>query len=119
MACCGDPFKVGDRVEWTVDHGIDDGWFASALGPETAARITHAEEHHSDHQEALPKVGGRVLSITRAWGAYGPLKPDDQMHFPVPGSERFIEVQTSHGVEGLAYTELTFNGWIVELDWGD
>ncbi len=116
MECCGDPFSVGDRVVWTVDRAVDDDWFVAALGPDMAARITHSEEHHADHEEDLLEVSGRVLSIIRAWGSYGPQNPGDQVHVPLPGSARFIEVNNSDGVERHAFSDLTFNGWIVELD---
>jgi hypothetical protein len=115
MECCGDPFSVGDRVVWTVDREVDDDWFAAALGPEAAARITHSEEHHSDRQEDLPTVAGQVLSIVRAWGAYGPRNEGDRTHYPLPGSERFVGVHESDGPERHAFSELTFNGWIVEV----
>lgn len=119
MECCGDPFAVGDQVVWTVDREIDDDWFVAALGPDMASRITHAEEHHDDGQDDLPEVSGRVLTITRAWGAYGPQRPGDQVHVPVPGSHRFLEVRESSGLEKHAFSGLTFNGWIVELDQND
>lgn len=116
MECCGDPFAVGDRVVWTVDRMVGDGWFASALGPDMAARLTHVEEHHADEHEDLPEVSGRVLSIIRAWGAYGPQCPGDQVHVPLPGSARFIDVDRSDGPERHAFSDITFHGWVVELD---
>ncbi|WP_306457800.1 DUF6578 domain-containing protein [Nocardioides lianchengensis] len=119
MECCGAPFSVGDRVVWTVNRAIDDGWLSAALGPEMASRISHSEEHHDDVQDDLPEVSGRVLTITRAWGVFGPQRPGDQVHVPVPGSHRFLEVSESGGFERHAFSNLTFNGWIVELDRDD
>lgn len=115
MECCGDPFGVGERVTWTIDEDVDDQWFVAALGPEMATRITHSEEHHSDRQDDLPEITGRVLAIKRAWCAYGRRNPGDQIHYPQTGSQRFIDVRESNGVEKYAFSELTFNGWIVEL----
>lgn len=116
MECCGDAFAVGDRVAWTVDREMDREWFDAALGPDMAARLTHAEEHHADENEDQPEVSGLVLSIIRAWGAYGPKSLGDLMLSPLPGSARFINVDRSDGFERHAFSGLTFNGWIVELD---
>jgi len=71
---------------------VNDEWFSAALGPAVAASLTHAEEHHSD-KEQLAKVEGRVLSITGAWCAFGPVVPDDRVHVPREGSARFVEVR--------------------------
>jgi Family of unknown function (DUF6578) len=115
MECCGDPFAVGERVTWTTDDEVDDEWFVGALGLEKASRITHSEEHHADRKDDLTEITGRVLSITRAWGAYGPRNPGGQIHYPLADSQRFLNVRESNGVERYAFSDLTFNGWIVEL----
>lgn len=115
MECCGDDFAVGDEVTWHLDGEPDVEWYESALGADRAQRITHAEEHHPTDED-FPEFSGQVLSITRAWCRYGPVGSDDRVHYPVPGSAEFQQVERSDGVERYAHTGLTFNGWIVELD---
>jgi len=114
MECCGDPFAVGDQVAWTADEDVNDEWFSAALGPTIATSITHAEEHHSDN-ELLAKIDGRVLSITGAWCACGPVAPNDRVHVPLEGSTRFLEVRQAGAADRQTFPHLTFNGWVVEL----
>lgn len=118
MECCGDPFAVGDNVTWHLDDEPDPEWYEAALGTEVAQRITHAEEHHSDDEE-FPQVTGRVISITRAWCDYGPTAADDRVLYPIPGSAVFESVDRYDGSERDAHPELTFNGWVVELELAD
>ena len=115
MECCGDPFSVSDDVAWTVEKDVDDEWFSAALGPDVAASITHAEEHHSV-EEQVARLEGRVLSITAAWCAFGPVKPDDRVHVPLAGSARFVETQEAGAPDRATFPELNFNGWVVELE---
>lgn len=115
MSCCGEPWVVGEKVSWNVDHGLDQELLIDALGPERAARITHTEQHHADEQEDLPEITGRVLGITRVWGAFGPGEPGEGLR-PLRETARFIEVRESAGVERFAHSDLHFHGWIVELE---
>lgn len=114
MECCGDPFAVGDDVAWTADEDVDDEWFTAALGPGMAASITHSEEHHSD-EEHLATVEGRVISITGAWCAFGPVEPGDRVHVPIEGSAQFVELEEARAVHRETFPGLIFNGWVVEL----
>lgn len=115
MECCGDPFAVGDEVAWTVEEDVNDEWFSAALGPDIAASITHAEEHHSD-EEHVKTIGGRVLSIAGAWCAFGPAKPGDRVHVPLAGSARFVEVREAEAADRETFPDLNFNGWVVALE---
>lgn len=115
MECFGAPFSVGDRVTWTVEQNVDDDWFAAALGPEVAPKITHAEEHHSG-DDGLTEISGGVVSITSAWGAYGPVDAGDRIHVPLAGSARFVAVREAGRLERQTFAGLTFNGWIAELE---
>ena len=115
MECCGDPFAVGDRVEWTAEE-TDDEWFAAALGPEMAGRITHSEEHHDDGREGLLHISGVVVSIAQAWCAYGPQGPDSRVRYPITGTAKFVDVRDDTIPDGRAFPDLHFNGWVVELE---
>jgi hypothetical protein len=116
MECCGEPFAVGDRVSWSVRNDPDVEWLTAALGADVGTTVTHAEEHHTDDGEDLPRLEGRVVTIKRAWGRFEPVNPGDSIHCPASGSERFLDVRESDGIERHAFSELSFNGWVVELD---
>jgi hypothetical protein len=116
MECCGEPFAVGDRVEWELDEQPDVDWMEAALGAGLAARVTHAEDHHPQADDGFPPRAGRVMGIKRAWGAYAPRVPGDRTRYPVPGSEELLNVTRSDGSEQHAFSALTFNGWVVELE---
>lgn len=114
MECCGDAFAVGDRIDWTVEPTDGDSWLSESLGAETAARITHAEEHHSE-KKGLSRLSGRVASILGAWSAYAPQGPGWRTLHPVPESARFVDVLESEDVRQHAFSSLRFNGWVVEV----
>ncbi|WP_308424467.1 DUF6578 domain-containing protein [Nocardioides albus] len=115
IECCGEPFAVGDHVCWTV-RAPDVDWQRAALGAEISSAITHSVERHADDLDEVSQLTGTVVAIKRAWGEFAQRNPDDHVHYPVPGSQRFLDVPTSDGTEEHAFPELTFNGWVVELD---
>ncbi|MEI7055901.1 DUF6578 domain-containing protein [Nocardioides sp. CCNWLW239] len=113
IECCGEPFAVGDRVSWDVrDPDMD--WLKATVGDEIASSITHSMERH-EYEDVLSELTGTVVAIKRAWGDFAQLKPNDTCHYPVPGSQRLLDVRESYGAEQDAFPELTFNGWVVEL----
>lgn len=114
LQCCGDSFAVGGRVEWTVEDAVDRAWLDAALGPQQAARVTHTEDHHADHDD-LRRLSGRVVSILAAWGAFAPTEPDARTLSPVPGSARFVDVTEPFGADGRGFPGLQLNGWLVEV----
>ncbi|WP_315968834.1 DUF6578 domain-containing protein [Aeromicrobium massiliense] len=115
MECCGEAFAVGDDVTWQLDDDPDRDWLEAALGPQVAARVTHAEEHHPDGED-LPQVTGRVVAIARSWCDYRPDSDDGRLLLPVPGSAVLSAVDRyDGGIERAARPGLTFNGWVVDL----
>jgi hypothetical protein len=60
MRCCGEPFAIGSAVSWAV-RDADQAWLEEVLGPETAATVDAAEEHHDGDDGRT--VHGTVLSI--------------------------------------------------------
>lgn len=119
MECCGEPSELGDRVTWTVEEADDREWLVAALGPDRGARVTHLEEHHAQDASRLLTMTGFVTKIAGAWCAYGPRHVGDDDSYPIPGSERFVDLCGSHDVEGQPASGQSFNGWLVELDTGD
>lgn len=119
MECCGEPFELGDRVTWTVEEADDREWLLAALGPDHAVTVTHLEEHHAQDASRLLTMTGFVTKIAGAWCAYGPRHVGDEDSYPIPGTERFVDLYGSHGVEGQPAAGQSLSGWLVELDTGD
>ncbi len=87
--CCGEPFAVGDRVEWLLLPIQDREWFADALGPELAEELDLHEEHHGGEPEGHPRTTGTVTSIRAAFCRSGPRAGGDPgTHYPIPGTGR-------------------------------
>ena len=45
MQCCGEPFRLGSRVAWTL-RAADPDWLAATLGADAQQAVDAAEEHH-------------------------------------------------------------------------
>lgn len=113
MECCGQPFTVGDEVEWSLEDDPDREWLEAALGPELASRVTHEEDHH-DQLPTAP-ANGRVRAIRCAYGRYAPTPGDERVLYPVPGSAELSHVARVDGTEARA-SQLDFNGYLVDLE---
>jgi hypothetical protein len=59
--CCGDPFAVGDEVDFGIETRTPGSEFADAVGHELAATIDALESHHEE--EFPDRVRGRVTSV--------------------------------------------------------
>jgi hypothetical protein len=113
MQCCGDPFRVGDSVDWTAHDAIDRDWLANCLTPQLAAAVTHAEEHHQDEQTPQP-LRGIVTGIRSAYCAYAPQPGDPRTLYPVPGSCELEQLDHADGSEAETPTR-TFTGYLVDI----
>jgi hypothetical protein len=60
-ACCGDPFRVGDEVDFGIESRTLHPALAAILGPELAATVDAVESHHVE--EFADRVRGRVVAI--------------------------------------------------------
>lgn len=59
-ACCGDPFEVGDQVDFGIESR-DASELLDRLGPKLAATVDALESHH---EEDFPvRVRGKVVAI--------------------------------------------------------
>lgn len=118
--CCGDPFGVGSTVNWTVDRldgsvahdATSARWFAAAIGPDEAARITDAEGHHSDSPEERVSLAGNVVAIRAAFCRF-----ERDSGFPVAGSGWFVDkAAAENGEDDDLPDDAQFIGYLVDLD---
>lgn len=59
--CCGDPFAVGDIVDFGIARRGSDQWLATMLGTELSATVDAVESHHEE--EFADRVHGVVTAI--------------------------------------------------------
>lgn len=59
--CCGDPFGVGDDIEFGISARVPEPFVTDLLGSELAATIDAYESHHEE--EFPDRVRGRVIGI--------------------------------------------------------
>ena len=59
--CCGDPFAVGDEVDFGIQARTVDAFLIDTLGAELAATVDAAESHHEE--EYTDRVRGRVAAV--------------------------------------------------------
>jgi hypothetical protein len=59
--CCGDPFAIGDDVDFGIETRAPGGAFAELLGPALAPTVDALESHHE--QEFVDRVRGRVIAV--------------------------------------------------------
>ena len=121
MECCGDPFAMGDVVEWTLDDHPDVAWLGAAVGDELARQIAYAEEHHEDGGPGTTRrAGGAVRTIRCAFCDFGRIVDGDDASHPVPGTAALVAADRVDGTEGRGggRRELgrRFIGYVVELD---
>lgn len=118
MGCCGEPFAVGDSVEWGLTDEVDVEWLEAVIGAELAAEVTHLEDHHDVNEGAVARRG-KVLSIRCAYCRFAPTPGgDERVLYPVAGT---AEIRSVHSVDGIGDggSDLHFNGYLVELELED
>ena len=114
MQCCGEPFSVGETVEWTLAPVDDRGSLALAMGQELAETVTHHEDHHGLMPEDAPPTAGTVRSIRAVHGRYGRAEGQGKCLALVRESATAIAVRSADGWEedqGGA----RFVGYLIEL----
>ena len=60
-ACCGDPFCLGDEVDFGIESRTVHPALADVLGPEVLATVDAVESHHEE--EFPDRVRGRVVAV--------------------------------------------------------
>lgn len=63
MQCCGDPFHVGQRVEFATVPPTDLAFLGRVLGEEGAARLTDREDRHDAGEGPPTRIAGVVQGI--------------------------------------------------------
>ncbi len=59
--CCGDPFAVGDDVDFGIETRDPSSTLADTLGPTLAAAVDAIESHHES--EFADRIRGRVTAV--------------------------------------------------------
>jgi hypothetical protein len=112
MECCGDPFKIGDHVEWRVGKMTPDE--SDICGDYGNKELDYYEDHHdiSDKtaKDKFEHLSGRVISIQRLYNIY------KEMNGTLyPGKSKLIPASdTGKSFDDMG--EYRFNGLIVEVD---
>ena len=96
MQCCGDPFRRGLKVAWTL-RDADPDWFAAMLGPFVRRNVQAAEEHHGGVPECTPPTTGTLARIAAVHCRYASREGDPGPSYPVPGSGVLTEVESADG----------------------
>lgn len=113
MQCCGEPFEVGQTVEWHLTMSTDNEWLAEMFGTPSGAGVTSYYDHHSEDGQA-PRVRGVVRSIRTVRCTY---RQSGRTLVPVSGSATTCRQASATGWEAESEAEgIRFVGYLVELD---
>jgi hypothetical protein len=112
MQCCGEPFAVGSHVRWAV-ASADHDFLGVVLGEEESARVSDAEEHHSDRQAELASLVGEVTSIGAVWCGYAQPEPGKQ-RLPLAGTSTVVGQRDADGWEPET-GDRVFLGYLVDV----
>jgi hypothetical protein len=114
MQCCGEPFRLGTRVTWTLSAD-DSAWIKEMLGADTPRMIDAAEEHHGGIPENTAPTQGTVTRIEAVHFRYESRPGSDpRNHYPVPGSGTLTDLDSADGWTADRGGE-QFSGYIVQL----
>ena len=114
VQCCGEPFRLGSPVAWTVREA-DPDWLEAVLGAKAASGVDGAEEHHGGLPEHTEPVRGVVTRISAVHCRYAP-RPggDPRALYPVPDSGVLTDVESADGRVADRGQE-RFAGYLVRL----
>lgn len=114
MQCCGEPFRLGSQVAWTLREA-DLDWLQAVLGAGTSPGVDGAEEHHGGIPEGTEPTRGVVRRISAVHCRYAPRAAGDpRALYPVPGSGVLTDVDSADGWVADRGEE-PFVGYIVQL----
>ena len=97
MRCCGEPFRVGSQVAWTLS-GADPDWLGAMLGADAQQTVDAAEEHHGGLPAETVPTRGTVARIAAVHCGFAP-EPggDSRTRYPVPGSDVLTDAESADG----------------------
>lgn len=111
MQCCGDPFRVGQSVEFSTTPVIDREFLGVVLGDQRAAALTDYEDHHDLDQGPMSPLTGTVKHIEAISCRY---ERQDRAMYPVPGTAKVVRRDEATGWEPEG-DHIHFVGYIVTL----
>jgi hypothetical protein len=115
MQCCGEPFRLGSQVAWTLG-GADPDWLEEMLGADAQQAVDAAEEHHGGVPEDTVPTPGTVTRIAAVHCRFAPTPGSDSpTSYPVPGSGVTTDVVSADGWTADRDDKL-FVGYLVQLE---
>jgi hypothetical protein len=115
MQCCGEPFRLGSQVAWTL-RGADPDWLEAVLGPDGQQTVDAAEEHHGGVPDDTVPTRGTVARVAAVHCRFAPGPgSDSRTSYPVPGSGVLTDVESADGWTADR-GDGQFVGYLVELE---
>ncbi len=113
MQCCGDPFRVGQQVQFSTTSNVDRDFLGVVLGAEAAAALTDYEDHHDLDVGPLTPLIGTVDRIEAISCRY---EQRDRAMYPLAGTTQVVVQDEATGWEAEAEGEgLRFVGYVVTV----
>ena len=112
MQCCGEPFRLGSQVTWTL-RAADPDWLEAVLGAQQI--VDAAEEHHGGVPEDSMPIRGTVTHIAAVHCRYAPRSgSESRTIYPVAGSGVLTDIDSADGWTADRGDE-RFVGYLVQL----
>jgi len=102
MQCCGDPFKQGDTVEWTVLL-----WAFDPPAVQDIGQVDYYYENHANGNTDLLRLSGTVTSVQQVFQQY------ELRHDTMVGRDVRVPVGGY-----LAITDQAADGWVPDREDG-
>lgn len=96
MQCCGDPFRVGQRVEFSTTPVLDREFLDVFLGEQRTAALTDYEDHHDLEDGPMSLLTGTVTSIEAISCRY---EPQGRAMHPVADTANVVRCDEATGWE--------------------
>lgn len=95
MQCCGEPFRIGSRVSWTLAEPDVDR-LTTVLG--AGVTVDAAEEHHGGVPDGTEQTTATVTDISAVHCRYASSPgADARVLYPVPSSAVLTKVAAANG----------------------
>lgn len=111
MQCCGDPFRVGQRLELSTTSQVDREFLGVVLGEQRAAALTDYEDHHDLVDGPMSPLTGAVKSIEAISCRY---ERQGRAMYPIAGTTKVVRRDEATGWEPEG-DDVHFVGYIVTL----